>query len=51
MKTIILTTVVSAFIAVSGAAQAAQVWTDPLLLDFSSTGQILNPHGIFGGEE
>jgi len=48
MKTIILTTIVSAFIAVSGTAQAAQFTTDPLLLDLASTGQVVNPHGIFG---
>ena len=49
MKTIILTTLIGAFIATAGAAQAAGFITDPLLKDFAASGQIINPHGYAGG--
>lgn len=49
MKTIVLTTVLGALIAVSTGAQAAQFVTDPLLLDFASSGQVINPHGYGAG--
>lgn len=49
MKTIILTTVLGAFIAVAGSAQAAQFVSDPLVKDFAASGQIITPHGIWTG--
>lgn len=49
MKTIILTALVGAFIATSGAANAAGFTTDPLLKDLAANGSVINPHGFAGG--
>ncbi len=49
MKTIVLATAVGAFIALTGSANATQFVSDPLLKDFASTGQVVNPHGFAGG--
>ncbi len=49
MKAIILTTLIGAFIAAAGSAQAAQYVSDPLILDLATNGQIVSPHGIWAG--
>lgn len=49
MKAIALTTVLGALIIASTGAQAAQFVTDPLLLDFAASGQVINPHGYDAG--
>ena len=46
MKALILAAAAGAIISLSNAAHAGEYFTDPLLMDFAKTGQIISPMGI-----